>query len=163
MRFCHKKPKHRPPKGTPKALLSLLTSAGSLTTQLSRQAGKPLMVQIMFEGFRPLTLIEWQAYRHLTGQMISKSKLAWVREVALSVDGAVWVFAKSFVIINELHGKMHRLRHLNNTPMGHILFSHHNTLPFVRQFACFDGQIARQSCYDWRGQWVFVEERFSGF
>lgn len=157
---------NRPPKSVPKSLLPFLSANGSLTQKLSQKAGKPLTVQVQFEGFRLLTLDEWQAYRQLNAHFLSndcrhlpkKSHLAWVREVSLCVDGQAWVRAKSFVLIDELKGKMHRLRHLGNTPMGHILFNRHKKLPFVRQFMVKNQQFARQSLYDWQGQRVFVEE-----
>lgn len=159
---------NRPPKSVPKSLLPFLTANGSLTQKLSQKAGKPLTVQVQFEGFRLLTLDEWRVYRQLNAHFLSKhyhhspkkSHLAWVREVSLCVDGRAWVRAKSFVIIDDLKGKTHRLRHLGKTPMGYVLFNRHKKLPFVRQFVGNNHQFARQSLYDWNGQRIFVEEWF---
>lgn len=167
-------PKHHPPLCPPfnnntaifvddKSLfadrLPMLVSCGSLTYLLSKTYGK-ISVEIVFEGYRTLSLAEWGAYCRLAGKSVKKSHLFWVREIFLVGNRTHLVKAKTLMPAPQLSGKLNRLKHLGNTPMGHILFNKYQKRPFVRQFVVQPHKLARQSLYDWYGQTVFVEEWF---
>lgn len=135
----------------------MLMSAGSLTRRLSKQYGK-IEVEVVFEDYRQLSLLEWQQYCRLAGRSVKKTQLFWVREIFLRSKTQKLIKAKTLLPAPQLSGKLNRLKHLGNTPIGYVLFKKHQTLPFVRQFIVQDGHFARQSLYDWCGSFVFVEE-----
>lgn len=150
---------HRPTCRLPATLSPFLTSCGSLTRLLSSVYGV-VNVEIVCENYRTLSMTEWQNYCQLAGQTVKKTQIFWVREIFLLSNGKRLVHAKTLLPVCQLQGKLHRLKHLGNTPMGHILFNKHKKLPFIRQFISKDNQYARQSLYDWYGSSVFVEEWF---
>lgn len=63
-----------------------------------------------------------------------------VREVALHCYGQAWVFARSVIPAESLTGKLRRLRQLDNSPLGSILFSSRGLHRSPFQIARIDGQ-----------------------
>ena len=66
----------------PSELLSWLNVAGSLTAVLEVKAGQPLRVERSFEGYRLLSLAQ-KKQLNVTGAMLNRPMLAWVREAQL--------------------------------------------------------------------------------
>ncbi|MDO4251252.1 MAG: chorismate lyase [Moraxella sp.] len=132
---------------------SLLHSTGSLTARLEKIAKKPLLVQVIKEGYETLDF----STKQQLGLACHKPCIGWVRKVALyGTHDTPWVYATSVFPINSLTGKGKRLKHLGDTPIGYVLFARHRQLPFVRTF---DG-TSRKTVYDWEGRRILIQENF---
>ena len=86
----------------PSELLSWLNVAGSLTAVLEVKAGQPLRVERSFEGYRLLSLAQ-KKQLNVTGAMLNRPMLAWVREAQLyGNDARPWVAAQSIFPLPSL-------------------------------------------------------------
>lgn len=86
----------------PSELLSWLNVAGSLTAVLEVKAGQPLRVERSFEGYRLLSLAQ-KKQLNVTGAMLNRPMLAWVREAQLyGNDEHPWVAAQSIFPLPSL-------------------------------------------------------------
>lgn len=95
---------------------SWLLDRASLTKRLIAQSNINFEVEVRKEGIDKLFQHEKQALK-------CPSDSAWIREVALKVDGEIWVLARSAVPISTLTGADVKLRYLGKKPLGHLLFS----------------------------------------
>ncbi|OOR89389.1 hypothetical protein B0181_06825 [Moraxella caviae] len=140
-------------------LADYLHSTGSLTALLEAKAGKALTVQVLYEGFRPLTRPEKQSL----GLVLHRPALGKVRTVALyGNDAEPWVRATSIFPLAHLTGSAKRLQHLKTTPIGYVLFKRRRTLPHTRTVR-FDNDLnawGRHTVYDWYGKKLLISEWF---
>lgn len=143
---------HTPPK-----FAKFLLTKGSLTALLERQAAKPLMVEVLVEGHRPLTR---QQKIHL-GLPINRPQMAWVRIVKLHGDGdGAWVLASSVFPLTSLTHTLKRLRHLGSTPIGYILFKNHRRHPYRRSYYNNATGVGRCTVYEFDGRPILIDELF---
>ncbi|MFC0821308.1 chorismate--pyruvate lyase family protein [Moraxella marmotae] len=138
-------------------LAKVLSQTGSLTALLEQQAGKPLQVQVLSEGLRPLT----HQQKSLLG-LPPKMHLAWVRTVRLyGSDDDAWVLANSVFPLSALVGRLKRLKFLGKTPIGYVLFRQYRTLPYERSFYQSDtGNYGRRTVYAVDGHKILIDEQF---
>ena len=152
--FC---PTHLSP---PSELLSWLNVAGSLTAVLEVKAGQPLRVERSFEGYRLLSLAQ-KKQLNVTGAMLNRPMLAWVREAQLyGNDEHPWVAAQSIFPLPSLKGHARRLQQLKGTPIGYVLFKRSRTLPNQRLIQQTSEGWQRQTRYDWYGRKLLISETF---
>ncbi|WP_114800569.1 chorismate lyase [Moraxella canis] len=138
-------------------LASFVLAQGSLTALLEAQSGKPLKVEILHQGYQPLTF----AQKSQLGLPPNRLQVAWVRSVKLYGDGSdAWVLAKSIFPLASLTGSLARLKALGTTPIGYVLFKKRRQLPIERHFYRCDNQIGRQTVYDIDGRKILIDELF---
>ena len=144
----------------PTELIPWLNAEGSLTAILEEKAGQPLRVKRSFEGYRQLSLGQ-KKQLGITGGMLGRPMLAWVREVQLyGYDDAPWVQAQSIFPLYSLQGQARRLQQLKNTPIGYVLFKRCRTLPNERFISHTSDGWQRQTRYDWYGRTLMISETF---
>ena len=144
----------------PSELLSWLNVAGSLTAVLEVKAGQPLRVERSFEGYRLLSLAQ-KKQLNVTGAMLNRPMLAWVREAQLyGNDARPWVAAQSIFPLPSLKGHARRLQQLKGTPIGYVLFKRSRTLPNQRFILQTSEGWQRQTRYDWYGRQLLISETF---
>ncbi|MDX2373753.1 chorismate lyase [Psychrobacter sp. PP-21] len=144
----------------PTELLPWLGAKGSLTAMLEERSGQPLRVKRSFEGYRQLSLMQ-KKQLGITGGMLGRPLLAWVREVHLyGCDDAPWVQAQSIFPLYSLQGQARRLQQLKNTPIGYVLFKRCRTLPNERFISHTSDGWQRQTRYDWYGRTLMISETF---
>ncbi|WP_111641622.1 chorismate--pyruvate lyase family protein [Marinimicrobium alkaliphilum] len=104
----------------PAHLRPWLLDHGSLTAKL----------QALSQGhFRVEILRQSRGYPLLSEQKLlgmAPRRLAVIREVVLYGNNEPWVFARSVLPLASLTGPLRRLRHLDNQPLGALLFSQPN-------------------------------------
>lgn len=108
---------HLPPK-----LADFVFTQGSLTARLEAHSKKPLKVEIIHQGYQPLTF----AQKSQLGLPLNRPQMAWVRSVKLYGDADAWVLAKSIFPLSSLTGSLARLKALGATPIGYVLFKKGN-------------------------------------
>lgn len=108
---------HLPPK-----LADFVFTQGSLTARLEAHSKKPLKVEIIHQGYQPLTF----AQKSQLGLPLNRPHMAWVRSVKLYGDADAWVLAKSIFPLSSLTGSLARLKALGATPIGYVLFKKGN-------------------------------------
>lgn len=142
----------------PTTILPWLTMQSSLTRKFETLANQPLRVMPLFEGYRYLN--------HTTSQelQLARQEMAWIREVELyGNDEQAWATAKSIFPISALNGSAKRLRYLNNTPLGYILFGRHKPscqrMISIKHIGnqCY---YSRHNFYRWHHHLILVQETF---
>lgn len=137
-----------------------LTSDGSLTALLEDKAGQPLKVERTFEGYRPLTLPQKKQLGY-KGQQLNRPMLAWVREVLLYGNAAMpWVAAQSIFPLTSLVGEAKRLKYLQGTPIGYVMFKRQATLPNQRMIQLTQKGWRRSTVYNWYKRPLLINETF---
>jgi chorismate--pyruvate lyase len=101
----------------PSQIRPWLLDSGSLTQRLIKSSSDHFAVQVLKQ--------EWQRPRLSEVQLLNMQprEMAIIREVALLCHGQPWVFARSVIPATSLHGHLRRLRKLNNSSLGALLFS----------------------------------------
>lgn len=94
-----------------------LMDRGSLTSRLLAASNGCLQVEVLDQSLQLPSLSERRALS------LAANQLALVREVLLIGGGQPWVFARSVIPLQTLTGRLRRLRHLDNRPLGALLFS----------------------------------------
>ena len=140
----------------PPKLADFVFTQGSLTARLEAHSKKPLKVEIIHQGYQPLTF----AQKSQLGLPLNHPQMAWVRSVKLYGDADAWVLAKSIFPLSSLTGSLARLKALGATPIGYVLFKKRQQLPIKRHFYRYDGQIGRQTVYDINGRKILIDELF---
>lgn len=127
---------------------------------LEKKAGKPLQVEIVFEGYRLLNL-EQKKQLNIKGLGLNKPVIGWFREVLLYGNAIEpWIFAQSIFPIHSLKGNAKRLKNLNNTPIGYVLFKRQKQVDNTRLICRINNNWKRQSLYKWRGRNIMISETF---
>ena len=94
-----------------------LLHQGSLTKKLRRHARDSFRVMLLSQSIQRARFSEQRALN------LSNRNNALIREVALWVDGTAWVYARTVIPLSTLKGKLRRLQHLGNRPLGEQLFA----------------------------------------
>lgn len=137
-----------------------LTSDGSLTALLEDKAGQPLKVERTFEGYRPLTLPQKKQLGY-KGYQLNRPMLAWVREVLLYGNATMpWVAAQSVFPLTSLAGEARRLKYLQGTPIGYVMFKRQATLPSQRVIQLTPQGWRRSTVYQWHHRQILISETF---
>lgn len=151
----------RPLWHTPKQQLNIpphlnrwLIAHGSLTKQLTQQAGGQFRVRPIRQMFARPTLDEARFLQ------VPPYQRAWIREVELyGCEPVPWVQARSVIPISTVKGRGRRLRHLGSRSLGSLLFSR-KAPKCTRQVIALSQGWARRSRYLWHGQPLLVQECF---
>ena len=108
-----------------------LADRGSLTARLQRLCAGDLSVKVIKQGLAFPKLSERQALN------LSGRRKALIREVILKGAGQPWVYARSVLPLTTLTGRLRKLRHLDNRPLGALLFKDPNMTREPVQIARF--------------------------
>jgi len=108
-----------------------LADRGSLTQRLLVASGRDLSVKIINQQLEVPRLSERQALG------LGGRKRAMIREVILYGAGQPWVYARSVLPLTTLTGRLRKLRHLDNRPLGALLFKDPSMTREPVQIACF--------------------------
>jgi len=108
-----------------------LADRGSLTQRLLAASDQDLAVKVINQQLEVPRLSERQALS------LGGRKLAMIREVILYGAGQPWVYARSVVPLTTLTGRLRKLRHLDNRPLGALLFKDPSMTRGPVQIACF--------------------------
>ncbi|MDG0972508.1 MAG: chorismate lyase [Porticoccaceae bacterium] len=101
----------------PKQWRDWLADTGSLTSRLIDVSAGDFRVQIISQGLQLPRLSE------ITALSLAPRRLALIREVVLYGKGQPWVYARSVIPLATLTGRLKKLRHLDNRPLGALLFN----------------------------------------
>lgn len=93
-----------------------LLNPGSLTARLLKASNNRLQVKIL----RQQLLCPYLSEARLLD--VPPKQLALIREVILCGHGQAWVFARSILPLTTLTGRLRAMRHLDNRPLGALLF-----------------------------------------
>jgi chorismate lyase len=150
----------------PLHLLPWLLAEGSLTRLLVRAADGDFRVQRIHQGWGRPTRSE----ARLLG--LAAGRRALIREVVLWGRGEPWVFGRSILPVATLSGDLRRLRKLQNSSLGALLFSYPQLQRAPFQLAAIDGMTlpeparneallwGRRSRFELRGRALIVSEVF---
>lgn len=94
-----------------------LSDTGSLTDRLLKSSSGDLSVKIISQRLQQPKLSERQTLK------LDNRVQALIREVVLIGMGQPWVYARSVVPLSTLTGRLRKLRHLDNRPLGALLFN----------------------------------------
>ncbi len=94
-----------------------LLDTGSLTAHLQRVSAGQFHVEVLSQ--------RWALPRLSERRLLGMGDRDWglIREVVLCCRNEPWVFARSVLPATSLVGRLARLRHLDNRPLGHLLFT----------------------------------------
>lgn len=104
------------PVNCPRAWRGWLLDRGSLTHRLQMHSGGDFSVTVLQQGWGKPRRDEALALG------IPFCQHALIREVVLNGHGQPWVFARSVIPLQTLHGKLRFLRTLGDRPLGELLF-----------------------------------------
>ena len=94
-----------------------LEDRGSLTRRLQAASEGNFSVRVLRQEFRLPSASEAHALE------LEQRRWALIREVVLTGYGTPWVYARSVLPLATLSGRLRRLRQLDNTPLGQVLFN----------------------------------------
>lgn len=126
---------HWPAGGIPRPWLTWLTDSGSLTRRLVAASGGDFRVQVL--GQR----IDQPRFSERRALDLRVREWALIREVVLYGCGQPWVFARSILPLTTLTGRLRRFRHLDNRPLGELLFRYHSMTRDALEIACVSGHL----------------------
>ena len=109
-----------------------LMDPGSLTQRLLDASDGQFKVEVLSQSLQRPSLSERRALS------LPKHRLALVREVILMGRGVPWVFARSVIPLQTLTGRLRKLRRLDNSPLGALLFSDPTMTREPLQWACIE-------------------------
>lgn len=118
----------------PPRLRPWLLDPGSLTRHLTLEASGDFRVERLRQN--------WQCPRLSEQRCLGLRPGEWslVREVVLWGRGEPWVYARSILPASTLIGDLHRLRHLQNSSLGSLLFRQRGLRRAPFQLARIDGR-----------------------
>lgn len=94
-----------------------ITDKGSLTRKLINKSSGQLRVEVLGQKIQAVRLSEKQALQ------MPHRQHAVVREVILYGNNQPWVYARTVIPLNTLHGPLRHLHYLGNKPLGEKLFT----------------------------------------
>jgi len=109
-----------------------LMDSGSLTQRLLDASDGQFKVEVLSQSLQRPSLSERRALS------LPEHRLALVREVILMGRGVPWVFARSVIPLQTLTGRLRKLRHLDSSPLGALLFSDPSMTREPLQWACIE-------------------------
>ncbi len=155
----------------PLALRPWLLDPGSLTRHLTQEAGGDFRVERLSQ--------QWQRPRVDEQRLLGLRGGEWalVREVVLWGRGEPWVYARSVLPVRTLTGDLYRLRRLQNSSLGSLLFRQRGLQRTPFQLTRFDARTlpsrfaakglysntllwGRRSRFELRGRPLIVGEIF---
>lgn len=138
----------------PPLLRPWLFAEGSLTQRLLVESDGDFRVQILAQ--------RWQ--RPAPGEArlldLDPAARALVREVILFGAGQPWVYARSILPHATLSGDLRRLRKLQNSSLGALLFTYPGLTRRPFELACADGLWGRRSRFEIDARALIVSEFF---
>jgi chorismate--pyruvate lyase len=138
----------------PELLRPWLFAEGSLTERLIAASGDQFRVQRLCQ--------RWQ--RPAPGEALllgmSPAACALVREVILFGDERPWVYARSILPAATLTGDLRRLRRLQNSPLGALLFTYPQLHRQPFEIACSNDLWGRRSRFELAERALIVSEFF---
>ena len=108
-----------------------LLDKGSLTQRLIDASDNRLSVRILSQRIDVPKFTEQRALS------LPPRRLAMIREVVLMADSIPWVYARSIIPLTTLTGRLRKLRHLDNRPLGALLFNDPSMTREEVEVACF--------------------------
>jgi chorismate lyase len=150
----------------PRSLQPWLLAEGSLTRLLIRASDGDFRVQRIAQGWGRPTRSEARLLGLPPGQR------ALIREVILWGMGEPWVYGRSILPVTTLGGDLRRLRRLQNSSLGALLFTYPQLRRAPFQLAVVDGNTlpgpghsagalwGRRSRFELRGRALIVSEVF---
>ena len=109
-----------------------LLDRGSLTERLIHASDGQFKVEVLSQSLQRPSLSERRALS------LPEHRLALVREVLLHGGGVPWVFARSVIPLQTLTGRLRKLRHLDSSPLGALLFSDPTMTREPLEWACIE-------------------------
>ncbi|MDC1144034.1 chorismate lyase [Porticoccaceae bacterium] len=103
-------------RSVPKQWRDWLLDTGSLTQRLIDASENTLTVQIINQRIDIPRFTEQRALK------LPPRRLTMIREVVLLANSTPWVYARSIIPLTTLTGRLRKLRHLDNQPLGALLF-----------------------------------------
>jgi chorismate--pyruvate lyase len=103
---------------------------GSLTQRLIDASENTLTVQIINQRIDIPRFTEQRALK------LPPRRLTMIREVVLLANSTPWVYARSIIPLTTLTGRLRKLRHLDNQPLGALLFRDPTMTREVVEVAC---------------------------
>lgn len=154
--------------GTDYRLQRWLLDRGSLTSRLQHLSHGQFRVEILSQRWAKPRLSEARALA------INPHRTALIREVILCGNNEAWIFARSVLPQSTLTGRLRSLRHLDNRPLGALLFNDPGMRRSPIEIACFtaDNPLipesvrsqqplwARRSCFFLDTKPLLVSETF---
>lgn len=138
----------------PLPLRPWLFAEGSLTRRLLAQSGGRFRVQVLAQC--------WQ--RPAAGEArllgMAPTACALVREVILSGNGQPWVYARSILPATTLTGDLRRLRRLQDSSLGALLFTYPQLHRQPFEIAHSNGLWGRRSRFELGARALIVSEFF---
>jgi chorismate--pyruvate lyase len=138
----------------PELLRPWLFAEGSLTRRLIAQSGGRFRVQVLAQ--------RWQ--RPAAGEArllgMSPAARALVREVILFGDDRPWVYARSILPVATLTGDLRRLRRLQDSSLGALLFAYLQLHRQPFEIACSNDLWGRRSRFELGERALIVSEFF---
>ncbi len=101
----------------PEALRDWLLDSGSLTRRLQQLSDRQLRVEVLNQS------VQLPRFSERRALAMAPRQVALIREVLLFGRGEPWVYARSVIPLQTLTGRLRKLRHLDNRPLGALLFS----------------------------------------
>lgn len=110
---------HWPAGRIPPQWLTWLLDPGSLTRRLVAVSAGDFRVRVFDQH------IGLPRFSERLALGLRVREWALIREVALYGCSRPWVFARSILPLSTLTGRLRRFRHLDNRPLGELLFRYH--------------------------------------
>lgn len=101
----------------PNGHYSWIKDKGSLTQKLIKKSSGKLRVEVLGQQIQAVRTSEKQTLG------IKHGRHAVVREVILYGNNEPWVYARTVIPLNTLHGPLRHLHYLGNKPLGEKLFT----------------------------------------
>lgn len=114
----------------PAELRDWLLDSGSLTQRLQQASDGQLSVEVLSQSVQLPRFSERRALG------LAPRRVALIREVLLFGRGVPWVYARSVIPMQTLTGRLRKLRHLDNRPLGALLFSDPTMSREALEWAC---------------------------
>lgn len=119
-----------PACAAPPALRNWLLDTGSLTQRLIQASSHQFRVEVLNQRVERPFLSELRALNMPLGAK------ALVRETLLYGKNVPWVYARSILPLSTLTGRLRRLRKLDNSPLGALLFKDPSMVRSPIEVAC---------------------------
>lgn len=117
-------------RSVPKQWRDWLLDTGSLTQRLIDASENRLTVQILNQRIDIPRFTEQRALK------LPPRRLTMIREVVLLANSTPWVYARSIIPLTTLTGRLRKLRHLDNQPLGALLFRDPTMIRETVEVAC---------------------------
>ncbi|MET0379169.1 MAG: chorismate lyase [Spongiibacteraceae bacterium] len=138
----------------PALLRPWLFAEGSLTQRLLDASAREFRVQVLAQCWQRPTLAEARLLD------IDPTALTLVREVILYGRGQPWVYARSILPEPTLTGDLRRLRKLQNSSLGALLFTYPQLRRRPFELATSHGLWGRRSRFEVGARALIVSEFF---